>query len=399
MGASPSTTKNTLPPKWADPVWPSPPNLENLVFGVRIQTTQFGAWRPECKGCHGGGCDAGECSAFTAWDKCSVGGPAKMYNAMNVLYTPDGLDPTFYIENCYCSSRPSCTRPDTTAGLLGKGSAGYDPLWRADWADLSDTSHAVRYSYDISKIDRIEQAERFKQLFDPQPDNDSWRRIMQKLCSQRSGNCPLDPTSKLPNQSCSIVTALPSQRGSELCRQWFNGLGPQNRDTFIDQVCDPNERPIRTECKCQLRQQMLEYQQTTDNLYLEKEVDTACFWTPCKASGSKTFLVNSSDSHPNCPQNLCETVYLVNGTAGNVTVSQNQAYLGCSFKPQAGSASEPTHPDNQGQPVPPPIKPVVEQTDTAAAAARQQGLRWIGIVLIICLMLGSIAAFAWKGHR
>lgn len=382
MGADNVTTKHQDPPKWASPVWRTAPELRDLIFGTRAQSTQFGGYIPECKGCHGGGCGAGECSAFTQWDGCDVGGAAWMFDATNNWYYPEGNDFAFSIEDCYCSNRPHCTRVDPTVGFLGKGTSGYDPLWRVDWAESSKYNKNVRFSYDITKIDKIDQAIRFKQLFNPDPNDDSWRRIMNKLCSARSSKCPPDPTepNSKANSSCSLVTALPNQDGSEQCRQWFNGLNGQNRDTFIEQVCEPTNGIIRTECKCQLRQNLDAYKRITENLYVDHSlVDDACYWTPCKAAGSKTYLVNSRDSNPKCPQNICQAIYLVNGTQGNVNISDNQAYLACKFN--SSTTVDPTKPNEQTIPTPPIPIPSSSTSKTKLI---------IGIVAMIIIVLVAI---------
>lgn len=406
MGASPSSTKDSTLVPWANPVWLAPPLPEDIIYGIRDQTTSFGTYRPECKGCHGGGCDAGECSYATSWDGCNFGGAAIMYNAMGdgkvsspnwatTIYRPEGTDFDFGTEECYCSKRPSCTRPDPKAGLLGKGTAGYDPLWLVDWTrdpSVNLFTSKVRFSYDISKIDKFEQVEKYRQLFYPGANDPNWLRIMNKMCVLRTSSCPVDPTTGKKISDCSLATALVSTKGASVCQEWLAGLNNQNLDSFVGRVCQDTGGPIAAECKCQLRSSLPEYKTVTENIYNSQQAfPDACIWTPCKSSSA--FLVNSRDRNPTCPTTLCQTIYSINGVAGNVEIQKNQNYLSCKIPPIGidPTTGQPTDTAGPATPANVPVQPPHELD-------QHTDIKTIGLSIIVILLLLAFG-FLWSSGK
>lgn len=318
----------------------------NKTKPIRVTTRTFPQkgvyyeYNPECSSCNTYGCEPGECSAFTSWDRCDEGGAAPIRDALGNLYVPEGRDYTSYFEKCAltCPSKPICTRVNIADCWLGN-SGGYDePTYRADW----DGDYNIKCTYDLDRIKTFEHVRAYKNKFDPKPDDDKWNEIMSNFCSQRTENCMIDPTVDKKITNCSLVTSLPDGGAATFCRAWFDAAPAGVRDNFIDGVCAANSDAA--ECKCHMRKYLPEYKKAFP--YISEAVQDACVWSPCKG-GSPAFLVNSVDSTPRCPENLCQIVYNIDA-GGYVDIKNNQNWLMCTPK----DPSNPDAPTTHKEPIP-----------------------------------------------
>lgn len=314
----------------------------NKVFGTQNQKNSGDLYGPPCTGCSGQGCSAFNCSIGTTWTDCTSLRAAPKIDATGQTYNPDGKDFTDHYETCAftCPSKPICGSLNLPECFLGKSSQGIEPTYRADWGPL----RMIKCTYDLDKIDTLDQIFKYRELYNPQPGDQSWFDIMSKFCAAQSTNCYKDPTTGETIKSCSMVTNNMSDRGSMLCKNWYQQLPGPMRDAFIQYIC--TLYPNNPECKCELRA----YNETFQKLskYFSSAVEDACVWVPCKGS-SPAFLVNSRDSNPKCPTTLCQVIYDVHDVQGNVEIKNNQNWLAC--KP-------PEKDPNTGEIIPhPPIEP------------------------------------------
>lgn len=334
----PTTTINdTIPGN--DAMWKNPvaPLDKDIVTGTKDQRDGFATYRPECSHCNSGGCDAFECSAFTKWEPCEKN-TGQMTDATGTLYTPTGRDYTESYTNCYCSTKPVCSRPNIKECWLGPGSGGDEPTFRANWsekyADASTTKDPRRKlecSYDITKIDTVDQISKYISLFKPDPNDEEYGRIMRQFCSVQSKQCLLDPQTNTRIKSCSRVTANTSDPSSSFCRYWFEGLNDQSRDALINNICANPSNERNPECRCYNRLNDPKYINIVDLLDdAGTKVQDSCFYLPCKKN-TPAYLVDSKNLNPYCPQNICQNIIDAQKAAGNVNIASNQLVLNCKF--------------------------------------------------------------------
>lgn len=361
MGGSVSTKEKNIPgydKQWAVKLPPV-----NTVTGTMAQTVAYGKYNPECHQCNGEGCDFGECSAATSWFKCNEGSAAKMTDATGTVYTPEGQDQTSYFQNCFCSTKPICTRPNIEQCWLGPSSKGEEPTYRADW-----DGDKLKCTYDADRIDTVKQLINYSEKYRT-PHPPSYNLLMTKWCSQKSDKCYVDPTTGTKADQCSYVASTGPE--AQVCRYWYENLSAQDRDSFIDIYCGQN--PDAVECKCVLRGQNKEYQ-TIKNKYITPGVEDACIFVPCKGA-SPAFFVPSADRNPKCPSTLCQTVYNASAT-GNVTIQNNQSYLTC----------QPPRADQK--PVPPYVPPIpLPPASPPTSSSFNYWWLLIGVLVLLCLFI------------
>lgn len=388
MGASPSTTKN-VEPTYAR-IWDKKiPPLNYLHRTLaRNQRNPYNTYIPECHQCNTSGCRAGECSAFTTWDRCDKAPAAKIMDATGVLYTPDGTDFTWdYSKDCAgtCPDKPNCTRINIEECWLGNTGAE-EPTYRANW----DGDYKIKCSYDLDKIKTFEHVKNFKEKFNPPKDDIDWNTMMVNFCSQRTTNCLVDPTTNKKIADCSLATAVSDNGAAGFCRAWYDQAPPSIRDTIIDRICTQN--PTAPECKCHMRAYLPEYQKNSK--YLSSAVEDSCVWIPCKG-GTPAFLVNSRDSKPTCPSNLCQIVYNIDA-GGYVDIKNNQNYFTC----------EPKDPQNPDKPVKhteiKPYEPAVYPNLPTYDEERERETAvkgWIIIGALIFVAIVCLIIFIFVGRK
>jgi hypothetical protein len=375
MGAAPTSTKNN--PVIYSNTWKTKKDIVLPLRGTKVQSQAYGVYNPECQSCNTNGCSAGDCSVFTNWDSCTSGGSALVMNANGDYYNPDGNDYQEYTTSCAttCPSKPYCTRPNITECALGAAPGDEEPTYRVDWTPGG--LKKITCQYDFDKIKTVEQVYKYIELFNPDPNESEFYRLMNKFCSANSANCIIDPTTKNQITTCSKVTSTGTDPFSSVCKKWFNGLSNQNRDSFISNLCTGSKN---AECKCQNRANDPIFTSLKD--LLSTAVQDACVYVPCK--GSPAFLLNSTDLRPKCPEQLCQNIYTVSNVAGNVTIQNNQNYLACQYNSGGDHSVGPIKP----KPTMPP-KPVIPPTPVIPVPINQ-GLdkAWIiyGIVVLICII-------------
>ena len=443
----PSTTINNYIPIAPAPwkVSGVPPNEKNKIYGIKNQTAPFSdsTYAPECQNCNSSGCNFGECSIATKWDDCSLNS-GKMMDATfdpklinrpggtslepwwfidhsfpradfldenvdnilkNATYTPEGGDYTAYYQNCFCSTKPVCARPNTRECHLGRGSGGDEPTWRADWSEQYSTAstktnprHKLRCIWDLSKIDSVDQISKYVSTFNPAADDPEYAKIMTQFCAVKSTNCLVDPTTNLKIGSCSRVTAHPSDPASGLCRNWFEGASNAERDAFIYNVCS-GDTENRAECKCYNRAGLVEYQAVANVVNVAnggisfeqfhgelggQPIEDGCWYLPCKKS-SPAFLVDSGVANPRCPSQICQQIISASHTGGNVDIQNNQNILNCTFtQNDFDNTKTPTATD---LPDLPPISIPLPVYKPPQQLGKQS---YIGIIIVIILFLATL---------
>jgi hypothetical protein len=134
-----------------------------------------------------------------------------------------------------------------------------------------------------------------------------------------------------------------------------------------------------------MRAYLPEYQKNSK--YLSSAVEDSCVWVPCKG-GTPAFFVNSRDSKPNCPSNLCQIVYNIDA-GGYVDISNNQNYFTCQPKDPANPDKPLTHTDIK--PYEPSIYPLLPSyDDVQLRSLSTKGWIIIGVlifVIITCIIV------------
>ena len=385
----PSTTINdTIPVNTS--LWkiPEVPSESNIIYGIKNQTEGYSTYAPECSHCNSKGCYAGECSAFTKWDDCSLNS-GRMIDATNIVYTPSGGDYTNSYQNCYCSTKPVCSRPNYEECKLGPGSSGDEPTYRADWSDEYADSSTVKNPrrklkciWDLTKIDSVDQISKYYTKFKPSNNDPDYAKIMTKFCAVKTKNCLVDPTTNIKIDSCSRVSSSPSDPANALCRNWFEGASDSTRNAFIYNVC-ASDTGNTVECKCYNRASLKEYQAVVNIVQgsSAQPIEDACWYLPCKKS-SPAYLVDSKNSTPKCPSQICQQIISASHTGGNVDIQNNQNILNCTFtQDDFDSSKSPTAKDLPDLPDLPDYKP---------SLWTPKGNSALGIFLIIMLFLAML---------
>ena len=374
MGASPSTTINSTVPTYPK-IWKNKTAPTFRVYGIKDQVSAYGTYNPECSHCNNQGCYAGECTAFTNWEQCGEKGAAQMHDATGTLYTPTGKDYTSYYEDCYCSTKPICSRVNIEECWLGNDVDGEEPTYRADWQG----DRKLKCTYDLGKINTLSQIYAFRDKFKPDANDESYFQIMSNFANIQSKECFVDPTTQLQINTCSRITATSKDPNAQICKVWFEGLDAAHKNAFISQYCSENQQSV--ECKCELRAYNPVFQNVKK--YFSDAVEDACIFVPCKG-GSPAFLVNARDANPKCPTTLCQDVYNVTA-GGSVVIQNNQNYLSC---------APPAPPDEPDKPVihPIPIEPMIP-TPEPIISQPPNYRKIIGIAILVLLLILIIFLF------
>jgi len=382
MGVSPSSTLNKSIPNYPAKIWnfKNIPQGKNLLLGKKVQSESFYTYNPECHACNGNGCDSGKCSTFTSWDSCGNKGNNKMTNAFGETYTPAGTDFIWTTDSCIftCPNKPICTLPNINECLLGPGLSGEDPTFKVDW----DNNDTIQCTFDLEKINDVNQIFLYKQKFNPDNNDTEYYKLMGNFCSVQSNDCSIDPISQQKIKQCSRTSAAGTDQNSQICRQWFNGLNQQNRDTYVGYIC--STYPNNTECTCNNRLSDPIYNNIKKSLNFDG-IEDACVYLPCKG-GTPSYLLNWFDSHPTCPTTVCQTIFNVNDTTGNVIIDDNQIYISCPL------------PDKPDSPTNKPINNYIPWDDLTVAYVpkNQENIKRnkiIGYFLILSIFLILILIF------
>lgn len=376
MGAGDSVT-NKYDAGFNTRVWASgKPPTNTLSVVLPAAPKPYKTYWPECHRCSGtDGCGAGNCSSFTSWESCKDGGAAPLVDHSGNNYIPEGNDYQDGVDSCTftCPSRPRCTRVNIEQCWLGTSS--YDePTFQAHWTP----DNKIKCVYDYERLNKISVLKNYREKFQPDGNNDAWNRIMSNFCKKKITKCLIDPTTGKKIESCTLVTGS-DDKDDEInyCASWFHSTNNNTRDAFIASVC--SENPNLAECKCEMRANLAEYKAI--NQYLNKAVDDACVWIPCKG-GSPAFLVNSRDSNPKCPDSICEVVYNVDSGL-NTAIYNNQVYLSCPQKTETNPNPTPT----VVEPFPKPEFPTHTTDEKIKERNKKIGYISIGVAVFLCLII------------
>ena len=366
---------------WKDQI---APDINSQISGYKPQLNEYGVYRTSCTNCYGDGCSSGNCSAFTTWGNCD-GTAGQLYDATKTLYTPDGEDYHSRTDNCFCSTPTICSRANITECWLGNGKNGEEPTYRADWV----ANRQLKCTFDLNKIDTINQILTFQQKFKPNENNSDYYAIMKKFCMQQRTNCPMDPTTGKPAPSCSLINALGTDPECSACSKWFDNLNEGNTDAFIDEYC--KVYPDSAECKCTLRADNEIYKKIKQ-YFSDTPVEDACIWTPCKG-GASLFFRKTAEKHPICPSTFCQNAFNIDKVGGSVTIKDNQSYITCAAPKINDEKKLPLqeikNPIELYKPIL-PAKQLVEQSKSK---------HHIGIAIIVVLFAIIFAIFLFSNHK
>lgn len=372
----PTKALQLLPSPYQTKFWKSKQAPTSVVYGEMNQVSDYNLWNPECSACHGDGCGCGKCSAFTSWRNCGDTPAAPMFDATGQEYIPEGKDYTSFRKTCCatCPDRPMCSRPNILSCYLGEGSEGEEPTFRADWSG----DKKLKCTYDLTKIDTLNQVMAYKEKFNPDPNSDySWFQIMSNFASQPSSSCLVDPTEDKQIKNCCRITATFQDQNAQLARFWYENLNNQNRDAFIAQYCGKN--PNNVECKCELRANDPKYQEIKKYITTSQPISDKCIYVPCKG-GTPAFFVNSVDENAACPSQLCQIVYNLSDVGGEVVIQNNQNYLTCKLQSDSNYTPDPI-PVVKPDPTKEPIVQKPNQQDYNKTIA------YILIIVLVCIIL------------
>jgi len=373
MGAAPSSTKDKTIPVYPAKQWVE--NSNSFIYAYKTQLDGNYLYNPECARCNTTGCDAGDCSSATAWDKCNENGAAKLTDAMGTVYQPEGQDHTQLFKSCAwtCPDKPMCTRVNIDECLLGSNKDGYDPTLRADWSG----DNSIKCTYDLKKIDNYSQIVKYMDKFRPNADDTNFFNIMRPFCSRLTNDCLIDPTTGKKIEQCSLITCTNNSDEANLCRHWFENLNNGNRNAIIANICTQNLS--LAECKCENRGTDPNYAQVAKLL---NGVADACAYVPCKRT-SPAFLVNSTDRDAKCESNICQIIYNTNSD-NKVDIYNNQNNLACNFPPQNAQVPNPDE-ITPHQPV--DWTPQIPQLPSSLPVWQNKNIIIIGMIVIIIIII------------
>lgn len=321
MGSQPSKGLDVIPTNTR--VWEKKSSDFQRVTGEKTQQEVYGKWKTSCTNCSGDSCSSGNCSAFTSWAACS-GSTGQVVDANGEIYTPSGGgDAQFGTENCYCSSPTICSRANIEECWLGFDSNNQEPTFRADW----NGSKRLKCTFDLSKIDNISQIGKYVEKFNPDPNDKSYFEIMKKFCTSQSKKCGMDPVTRTPISTCSLIKSTEGTESVDKCRLWFEGLNSANRDAFIGGYCGDEKTRSNVECQCENRIYSDDYKEF-ENVSTNFGSD-ACTWVPCK--NTNIYFVKDELRKQTCPVNVCQNVYDIQKIGGNVSFNGNTNNLVCTF--------------------------------------------------------------------
>jgi len=176
----------------------------------------------------------------------------------------------------------------------------------------------IQCSYDVNKIETIEQITEFEKL---NPNNkEGIDKIMKSFCSKTSHECPKD-TEGNPMTSCSRLKSL-DEEGRQ-CREWASKQDAATNDLIIDEYCLANG--TNKDCSCHNR--------ASDPVYIDAkaghEIPDGCWYAPCSAN---QYLQTSHiiDTTKDCPKNMCKIIYDLNKNNTNV-IANNTHNINCNF--------------------------------------------------------------------
>lgn len=295
------------------------------------------------------GCACGECSIFST-------------PTLDCNKDSQGIfDWHLTNEDCcggFCPQRKTCVPVDKQTCSIGQNEKGEDPLEDAKWDKRSPN---VKCTYDESKMQDIKIVSAYK---DKYGQDENWKNMMIKVCSQQSTDCGVDPLTGAPFKSCSNMNA--TTEAGDQCRLFYNQETQQVRDSIVQDYC--LRHPTNVDCSCVARLADPKYRE----LKRYAPFNDGCWYAPCT---TQSYLTTEEVKDPTCPSNVCQIIFdLLNNN--NVNINDNQNSINCKF------------PDKiEPPPVRPPPPPKPDNRPSSAV--------FIGGALILgILVLGLIAVAA-----
>jgi len=277
--------------------WVSKPGSANMVYTTLKQTVPYKTYMPDSS------CDIGSNRPSCYNSKNDTGGKS--------------LDWTYDWQSCFIGGgQRKCSEPNPDQCSIGKNDAGtVDPFIEVTWYKESPM---IQCSYDVNKIETIEQITEFEKL---NPNNkEGIDKIMKSFCSKTSHECPKD-TEGNPMTSCSRLKSL-DEEGRQ-CREWASKQDAATNDLIIDEYCLANG--TNKDCSCHNR--------ASDPVYIDAkaghEIPDGCWYAPCSAN---QYLQTSHiiDTTKDCPKNMCKIIYDLNKNNTNV-IANNTHNINCNF--------------------------------------------------------------------
>jgi len=267
--------------------------------------------------------------------------------------------------HCFCGNdQPICSRvdPEVCPSLPGKdGSARI----KAEFVDLSsatDKEATVKCSYDLSKITTTDQVETWKSTFGM--DESYMNSIMPNFCSKASHECPGDPVTGQPLETCSRI--LGTGADGKICREWAgkSKVNPNyyaGLDRAMTTYC--NDNPKSVQCQCINRGMDPLYKAAGGESSLTDVISPFCWWRPCKDPDK--YLVTSSLFTAKCPSNfeVCQQIHKFTAEANSTIQAKDfESKIACSFNSTPSPNTPPPGPITPPSEIPPvtPITPPSE---------------------------------------
>ena len=301
------------------------------ITGRLVQTSQTNQYLPGEQSC-----DCFYCTAFTEKVPCQT--------------TQNIQDWEIGTNSCcsgFCTSQPTCAKPERAECDIGRSSNDLDPLISFGWDREAPNLKCV---YNLDDIDTRAQVLAYQDKFGENSD------IEAKYCIQKVSECPEGMN------ECSRLKSI-GEGGNE-CRVWFESQEPNIKDATILNYCLLHNTE---DCKCVNRADDPVYQSAKAG----HSINDGCWYTACAGSGK--YLVPSQLANPTCPDKMCQVLYDIYQD-GNVDLDNIQNDIVCQF-------------DDSG-PVEPPAPPVVptEQTFFEKYMYQLMGAGGLLLVLLIVMM-------------
>jgi len=253
------------------------------------------------------------CDMFTIDHPC---------NSSNNAFGGQTPDWPYAFNTCpAATSKRKCSKPNPNLCNIGNSSSGQDPFIDVTWGRKENIAiyepgyspPTIRCSYDINKIDTLEQINNY---MNKSGSSEAFDQMMELFCSKESNTCPRGPNSTQNMAKCSRLKS--TDDAGQRCRGWLTKQNDKTKDNIIDNYC--LNYPNNEDCRCQNR--------ANDNLYKEtksgNEIPDGCWYMPCSTGA---YLQKGKD---HCPQNMCKVIYDMKKN-NDIIMQNNSNTINCNF--------------------------------------------------------------------
>jgi len=221
-----------------------------------------------------------------------------------------------YTDWQYSGSR--CTPPneDQCRESVGFSEAGL-PLYiegsaafRDGWPNPGGGAKTLFCTYDLNRIDTIQQRDNWLQNF--QADGDDAYLVMRAVCGEVD-----------PGQDKTRIYTEPT------CQLWYSSLSDIKKDDVGNYICNRNPQPNLEECRCLNRENDSTYQVIQGGQW----GSDACWWEPCR-NPDRYHVPSTLQEIEECPNACRSIIQVVNDIGGSVVIDNLTQDVKCDFNEQ-----------------------------------------------------------------